>query len=42
MTSEDERLGVTPTPDTGERLSPVRLWDEATRPTGHRRGMMAR
>src|SRR5713101_9637749 len=34
MTAEDERLGVTPTPDTGERLSPVRLWDEATRPTG--------
>ncbi len=28
------RLGLTPTPDTGERLSPVRLWDEATRPTG--------
>ena len=22
-------LGLTPTPDTGERLSPVRLWDEA-------------
>jgi len=42
MTAGDERLGVTPTPDTGERLSPVRLWDEATRPTGHRRGMMAR
>ena len=27
-------LGLTPTPDTGERLSPVRLWDEATRPPG--------
>jgi hypothetical protein len=26
-------LGLTPTPDTGERLSPVRLWDEAARPT---------
>jgi iron-sulfur cluster repair protein YtfE (RIC family) len=25
-------LGLTPTPDTGERLSPVRVWDEATRP----------
>src|SRR5215472_11486329 len=32
MTAGD--LGVTPTPDTGERLSPVRLWDEATRPAG--------
>jgi hemerythrin-like domain-containing protein len=27
-----ERLGVTPTPDTGERLSSARLWDENTRP----------
>ena len=27
-------LGVTPTPDTGERLSSVRLWDESTRPGG--------
>jgi Hemerythrin HHE cation binding domain len=26
-------LGLAPTPDTGERLSPVRVWDEATRPT---------
>jgi hypothetical protein len=26
-------LGLTPTPDTGERLSPVTRWDEATRPT---------
>jgi iron-sulfur cluster repair protein YtfE (RIC family) len=25
-------LGLTPTPDTGERLSPVRVWDEAARP----------
>ena len=32
MSAGDERLGVTPTPDAGERLSPVRLWDEATRP----------
>jgi iron-sulfur cluster repair protein YtfE (RIC family) len=27
-------LGLTPTPDTGARLSSVRMWDEATRPTG--------
>jgi iron-sulfur cluster repair protein YtfE (RIC family) len=27
-------LGLTPTPDTGERLSSVQVWDEATRPTG--------
>jgi len=27
-------LGLTPTPDTGERLSQVRVWDEATRPAG--------
>lgn len=27
-------LGVTPTPDDGARLSPTRVWDEATRPTG--------
>lgn len=27
-------LGVTPTPDTGERLSAARLWDESTRPAG--------
>jgi Hemerythrin HHE cation binding domain len=33
MTARDA-LGVTPTPDTGERLSTVRVWDEATRPTG--------
>lgn len=29
-----ERLGVTPTPDDGVRLSPERLWDEAARPRG--------
>jgi len=34
MSAGDERLGVTPTPDTGERLSSARLWDEATRPAG--------
>jgi hypothetical protein len=33
MTARDA-LGVTPTPDTGERLSTVRLWDESTRPAG--------
>jgi iron-sulfur cluster repair protein YtfE (RIC family) len=27
-------LGLTPTPDSGERLSQVRVWDEATRPAG--------
>ena len=27
-------LGVTPTPDTGERLSTARLWDESARPAG--------
>jgi hemerythrin-like domain-containing protein len=27
-------LGLTPTPDTGERLSSVQVWDEATRPSG--------
>jgi Hemerythrin HHE cation binding domain len=30
----DARLDVTPTPDTGERLSTARLWDEASRPAG--------
>ena len=34
MSAGDERLGVTPTLDTGERLSSVRVWDEAARPTG--------
>jgi len=33
MTARDA-LGVTPTPDTGERLSTARLWDEAARPAG--------
>jgi iron-sulfur cluster repair protein YtfE (RIC family) len=27
-------LGLAPTPDTGERLTQVRVWDEAIRPTG--------
>jgi hypothetical protein len=30
--SEYERLGVTPTPDDGVRLSPSLPWDESTRP----------
>jgi len=30
--SEYERLGVTPTPDDGTRVSAVAPWDEATRP----------
>jgi len=34
MSAGDEQLDVTPTPDNGERLSSVRLWDEATRPAG--------
>lgn len=29
-----ERLGVTPTPDDGRRLSEERLWDESARPVG--------
>jgi Hemerythrin HHE cation binding domain len=32
MAMGDGGLGVTPTPDTGERLSTVRPWDESTRP----------
>ena len=30
--AEYERLGVTPTPDDGARLSPDSAWDESTRP----------
>ncbi len=30
--SEYERLGVAPTPDDGERLSPALPWDESSRP----------
>lgn len=33
-TAADGALGVTPTPDDGHRRSTVRLWDEATRPSG--------
>jgi hypothetical protein len=34
MVADDRAgLGLTPTPDTGERLSRVQVWDEATRPT---------
>src|SRR6201996_213256 len=32
----DEGLGVEPTPDSGERLSAERLWDESQRPRGPR------
>jgi hemerythrin-like domain-containing protein len=31
--SQYQRLGVFPTPDTGVRLSDTQLWDESTRPT---------
>jgi hemerythrin-like domain-containing protein len=31
-TSEYDRLGVTPTPDDGTRLSAAAAWDESTRP----------
>ena len=34
MTDGTTGLGLTPTPDTGERLTQVQVWDEATRPTG--------
>ena len=34
MTEGTDGLGLTPTPDTGERLTEVQVWDEATRPTG--------
>jgi iron-sulfur cluster repair protein YtfE (RIC family) len=34
MVADDRAgLGLTPTPDTGERLSRVQVWDETTRPT---------
>ena len=34
MTEGSDGLGLTPTPDTGERLTEVQVWDETTRPTG--------
>jgi len=34
VTDDGAGLGLTPTPDSGERLSQVRVWDEATRPAG--------
>ena len=34
MADEGGGHGLTPTPDSGERLSSVRVWDEATRPVG--------
>jgi hypothetical protein len=30
--ADQPELGLSPTPDPGERLSPVRLWDEEARP----------
>ncbi|OLF05361.1 5,10-methylene tetrahydromethanopterin reductase [Actinophytocola xinjiangensis] len=33
-TSVPARVGVTPTPDPGVRLSPTQPWDETTRPAG--------
>jgi hemerythrin-like domain-containing protein len=32
VADDEDRLGLTPTPDTGERLGTVQVWDEATRP----------
>ncbi len=32
--ADQPELGLTPTPDPGERLSPVRVWDEDARPAG--------
>jgi alkanesulfonate monooxygenase SsuD/methylene tetrahydromethanopterin reductase-like flavin-dependent oxidoreductase (luciferase family)/hemerythrin-like domain-containing protein len=32
VVSEDDRLGVTPTPDDGTRLAATPAWDESTRP----------
>jgi alkanesulfonate monooxygenase SsuD/methylene tetrahydromethanopterin reductase-like flavin-dependent oxidoreductase (luciferase family) len=37
--SEDERLGVTPTPDEAIRLSGRAPWDDSTRPRRHRSGL---
>ena len=34
MADDRTGLGLTPTPDTGERLTQVQVWEEATRPTG--------
>ena len=34
MADDRTELGLTPTPDSGERLSSVQVWDEATRPAG--------
>ena len=34
MADESGDLGLTPTADSGERLSSVRVWDEGTRPSG--------
>ena len=34
MADGSTELGLTPTTDSGERLSSVRVWDEGTRPSG--------
>ena len=34
MADGSTELGLTPTADSGERLSSVRVWDEGTRPSG--------
>jgi iron-sulfur cluster repair protein YtfE (RIC family) len=34
VADDGTELGLTPTADSGERLSSVRVWDEATRPAG--------
>jgi iron-sulfur cluster repair protein YtfE (RIC family) len=34
VAEDGTELGLTPTPDSGERLSSVRVWDEDTRPAG--------
>jgi Hemerythrin HHE cation binding domain len=34
VTEGTASLGLTPTPDTGKRLTQVPVWDEVTRPTG--------
>lgn len=38
----DHDLGVEPTPDSGQRISPVTVWDESARPSGPPREAAAR
>ena len=40
--SADQDLGVEPTPDTGQRISSVTIWDESARPAGPPREVTAR